>query len=520
MSSFSGGDASMVFGILGDDRSLDRTLRDTELRIQRFAANVSRNAVDVPVRIRAEANDFFANRGFVPSGGGRPGPQEGGGGFGRFARGVGGAAAATAVAEGLVEAGSMGVKALGAAADAANGETKVALNKLADLGDQAKKMPGLFGYLSRSVSAVLGEVTGINAAIAKAEKDTKDLDAKSDRMEARNRIARAVNQQFKAISDAEADRTAKENAQTPSEASLVDLNRQRKELQKLIADTNVRGVDKDAAQKALDALQHRETDLRAKAAAERETLERKHQQALTDIMAKGQADRLKAEGYAEAAERAELEARQRAATEALYAELSAERQPAAQKRIIERIVATRAQQEQETAAFEAEQQRKQAERQRQSAEAASDAAREAGEAALKREQQREAVRKDTRDAAFEARQADLRAGGFDERARFEAIRRKAEEELRAAEDPNLREAIVGRQGAELRALLREVNGAPNTRAEVVSDPTRTAFGRGGLGVGDNTAGLKQLDNTLKNDILAELRRITKNTANGQVALTT
>jgi hypothetical protein len=527
MSSFPG--TGITFDVLGGLGGLDRTLSDALSRIKSFAAEASRISASVNVGVNtpggrgggtggssagglgggailrglnAEANDLFANRGFVPGGGsgqnGKPSTSE------RADLAIRRALYTVTLVEGALASGSVVVKALGAAADLMNGDSKAATKKMADAGDALKRMKGPLGAVFRLTSELMDDFLIPGKSVAQIEADAKKIDEKTDRLAARNQAARGVNEGFAAVSRSEADAAAKEG-KTASGQELVDVRRQIEQFQKTRQQNQFRGVDNDAADKALAALRRRELKLQSDAARESEVLETEHQNKLAAIREQGAIDQAKAAGFTEGVGREELLAKQRQQDREELLALNRASSAKDQRKAFATLEAGRAGREQELGAFDADEARKQGERRDRSGEAAADFARSAGEAALRREREREGVAGEVRAAQFEGRQVELQSRGLNDRARLEAIQRRAAEDLRTAENPELRAAIEGRQESELKALLRDLNRP--TRGEVVADPTRTAFGRGGTGVGDNGAFGREIDKTLKGDIKRLLEQI-------------
>jgi hypothetical protein len=413
-----------------------------------------------------------------------------------------------AAAEAGVEGLGVSMKLMAASAEAAKGNTHQAVEMVADLGEEMKKLP-LIGVVLRPLDKVLKFVSGANTAIAKIEKETAELDKKTEGMEARNKAARATNEKFTAVTKDEAARLAREGKSQP-EQELADVRKQIADLEKLRKQNlGTGGFDAKSSAEAIAALRGRETSLVSDVAAERERQERKHQEAVTAIQAKGQAERLRAEGLALAAERAELVSRQQAESQALQ-DAKIGKPTLEVARIDAQLRATAATHAAELAAHD----RKLADEEKPGGpqpddDTAANFARTAGEGSVARERAREAVLRRRRDEQFEARQAELGVRGLDARARLEAAQHRAEAALAETEDPETRRAIQQRQAAELRAVLRDVDRP--TLGEVVSDPTRTAFGRGGPGVGRTSEGSKEIDKTLRGDIKNLLRQIADNT---------
>lgn len=136
------------------------------------------------------------------------------------------------------------------------------------------------------------------------------------------------------------------------------------------------------------------------------------------------------------------------------------------------------------------------------------AAKERAELAKQERKEGERVVAGVESAEFEARQAELRSQGQTDRARVEAIQERARRDTKAALSDAERDAVRRREAAELEAELVPTYGggrAGGLAAAVVASPTRTAFGRGGPGVGGD--GAREIDKTLKGDIKRILEQI-------------
>lgn len=384
--------------------SLKKDLDDARREFSKFSKDIQREAATLFAQRGTPGGAFgspMGARNFAFNAGGAGGGVGGLKEAGKFTRGIGSAVASIAVVEGLLETGGLVAQGMGAAADAMKGNTRAAVDKLADMGEEAKKLP-LIGNIARPLERFLGFITGINAQIAQLEKETAELDAKTARMAKKNQAIRGANAKFQGIIDAGAVRSAEEQG-GPSAGRLVEIRKQIKELDELIKATP--GADKDKAKAARQALVDEENRLKAEGATTREKQERDHQNKLTDIQAEGNAARLRAAADAEqdegkrrdferAADRVELDARQKAQREAIIGK-GIGGTPEEQKRAQEEVDALKPTQEAERAAMEAKFGREDRER----------AEKEAEEAEKEAEKKRRAFEKLMDDLTRSAEQA-------------------------------------------------------------------------------------------------------------------
>jgi hypothetical protein len=347
--------------------SLKRDLDDAKREFARFRRDIEREAAT----IRVNSGGFGAPR---AGGGGGDAGGDGVRGISRFTRGVGSAVSSLVVAEGLIESGAVAAQALGATADLMKGNTRAAVDKLADAGEEAKKLP-LLGNIARPLERFLGFITGINQQIAQLERETKEMDAKTARMAKKNEAIRGANAKFEGIIGAGQVASATE-AGGPAAGRLIEVRRQIKELDALVKSTP--GADKDKAKAARDALVAEENRLKAEVADTQEKNEREHQNKLTEIMAEGNADRLRAAADEAAteeekrrldreADRAELADRQRRVREAITTGAIGGT-PEESRRAQEKLAALKPTQEAERAEQEAKFGREDRERQEKEAE--------------------------------------------------------------------------------------------------------------------------------------------------------
>jgi hypothetical protein len=373
--------------------SLKRDLDDAKREFARFRRDIEREAAT----IRVNSGGFGAPR---AGGGGGDAGGDGVRGISRFTRGVGSAVSSLVVVEGLIESGAVAAQALGATADLLKGNTRAAVDKLADAGEEAKKLP-LLGNIARPLERFLGFITGINAQIAELERETKEMDAKTARMAKKNEAIRGANAKFKGMIEAGRVGTAADEG--GSAAGQLQAVRQR------IADfdefvKNTPYVDKDEAEAARRALKDEENRLMGETGATREKQERDHQNRLTGIMAEGQAARLRAAAEAEQdeekrreldreADRQDLAVRQKMIREAIIGR-SIGGTPDEQRRAQEEIdalkptqEAERAQQESKFGREDRERQEKEAERQKKEFDRLMDELKKKGEEAAREEQQ-------------------------------------------------------------------------------------------------------------------------------------